>query len=206
MPDPRQHWEQVYASKTADAVSWYQARPDTSLAFIADSKVQRDAPVLDVGGGASTLVDHLLERGYTDITVLDLAAHALVQAQARLGPARAQQVQWLIEDVTRFAPARRYALWHDRAVFHFLGDDAARMAYMDALRRSLVPGGTLIMATFAADGPTRCSGLDVTRYEADALCALFGGDFERMATGREVHVTPWGSEQAFTYLRLRRRE
>ena len=202
----RQHWEQVYQSKAADAVSWYQAHPTTSLAFIADSALALDAPIIDVGGGASTLVDHLLELGYSNVTVLDISAPALLQAQARLGAAKARQVHWLAEDVTRFAPSRSYALWHDRAVFHFLTDDAARGDYIATVRRSLAPGGTVIVATFAADGPDRCSGLQVTRYDADTLSALFGSGFERVATGRDMHVTPWGSTQAFTYLRLRRRD
>lgn len=206
MTDTRQHWEQVYGSKANDAVSWYQRHPETSLAFIADSQLPHHAPLLDVGGGASTLVDHLLDAGYTDISVLDIAARALSHSQARLGADKAQRVHWLVDDVTRFAPSRRYALWHDRAVFHFLTEDASRAAYLAALRHSLAPGGTAIIATFAADGPARCSGLDVARYDADSLHACFGADFERMASGRDVHVTPWGAEQAFTYLRLRRRQ
>ncbi|GGA30128.1 class I SAM-dependent methyltransferase [Dyella nitratireducens] len=205
MADTRHHWEQVYETKSADAVSWYQTHPDTSLTFIAASQLPLDAPLLDVGGGASTLVDHLLELGYTDVSVLDIASHALSQSQARLGAAKAQRVHWLVDDVTRFAPSRHYALWHDRAVFHFLTDDALKAAYLAALRRSLALGGSVIMATFAADGPTRCSGLDVARYDADSLYALFGDDFERLADGRDMHVTPWGSDQAFTYLHLRRR-
>lgn len=203
MTDVRPHWEQVYANKAADAVSWYQPRPDTSLGFIADSGIAHDAPLIDVGGGASTLVDHLLHRGHVDVTVLDISSHALAQAQARLG-ALAQRVHWLVEDVTRFAPSRPYTLWHDRAVFHFLTEDAARASYVAALRRSLAPGGIVVLATFAPDGPTRCSGLDVARYDAQMLCATLGDDFECMATGRDMHVTPWGSSQAFTYLRLRR--
>lgn len=204
MSDIRPHWDQVYGSKSAEAVSWYQPRPDTSLQFIANSQLPLDAPLLDVGGGASTLVDHLLALGHTDVSVLDIAPHALAQSRARLGADKARQVHWLVEDVTRFAPARRYALWHDRAVFHFLTDATARIAYLDALHRSLAPGGTVIMATFAPDGPARCSGLDVARYDADALYALFGDAFEPMAAAREIHFTPWGSSQAFTYVRLRR--
>jgi len=198
------HWDQVYGSKSAEAVSWYQPRPDTSLQFIADSRLPLDAALLDVGGGASTLVDHLLALGHTDVSVLDIAPHALAQSQARLGADKAQQVHWLVEDATRFAPARRYALWHDRAVFHFLTDATARTAYLDALRRSLAPGGSVVMATFAPDGPARCSGLEVARYDAQALYALFGDAFEPMAAAREIHLTPWGSSQAFTYVRLRR--
>jgi SAM-dependent methyltransferase len=205
MVGTHQHWEQVYQSKPADTVSWYQRHPQTSLQYIAESQVPLDAPLVDVGGGASTLVDHLLDRGYSDLSVLDIAPQALTQAQVRLG-ARARQVHWLTEDLIRFAPARRYALWHDRAVFHFLLDAEAKAAYLAAARRSLAPGGALILATFAADGPARCSGLDVARYDADALYAWFEADFERMANGGETHVTPWGSEQAFTYLRLRRRD
>jgi trans-aconitate methyltransferase len=204
MSDIRQHWEQVYRSKSADAVSWYQVRPATSLAFIADSGIALDAPVIDVGGGASTLVDHLLERGHSDITVLDISTPALLQAQARLDIEKARQVHWLAEDVTRFAPSRRYALWHDRAVFHFLVDETAQASYVAAVQRSLAPGGSVVLATFAADGPDRCSGLQTARYGADTLAALFGDGFQRMADGRDVHVTPWGTTQAFTYLRLRR--
>ena len=206
MVDVRRHWEQVYESKTADAVSWFQARPNTSLAFIADSGLSPNAPMIDVGGGASTLVDHLLDLGYTNLSVLDISAQALAQAKVRLGAVRARRVHWLVQDVTRFVPPQPYALWHDRAVFHFLTDEAARSAYLTALRRSVAPGGTVIVATFATDGPAQCSGLQVARYDANTLSALFGSEFERMATARDMHVTPWGSIQAFTYLRSRRRE
>lgn len=206
MVDVRRHWEQVYETKPADAVSWFQTRPNTSLMFIADSGLSPDAPVIDVGGGASTLIDHLLDLGYANVSVLDISAHALAQAKTRLGAARARRVHWLVQDVTRFVPPQPYALWHDRAVFHFLTDEAAKSAYLAAVRRSVAPGGTVILATFAADGPTQCSGLQVTRYDANTLSALFGSEFARVATARDMHVTPWGSIQAFTYLRLRRRE
>jgi len=206
MVDPRHHWEQVYETKSADAVSWFQTRPNTSLAFIADSGLALDAPLIDVGGGASTLVDYLLDLGHTDVSVLDISSRALAQAKARLGATRARRVHWLVHDVQRFMPARHYALWHDRAVFHFLTSAAAKSAYVDAVLRSVAPGGTVIVATFAADGPNQCSGLEVARYDADTLSKQFGSEFERMASARDVHVTPWGSIQAFTYLRLRRRE
>lgn len=206
MADPRHHWEQVYETKSADAVSWFQTRPNTSLAFIADSGIAHDAPLIDAGGGASTLVDYLLDLGHTDVSVLDISSRALAQAKARLGTVRARRVHWLVHDVTRFMPTRHYALWHDRAVFHFLTDDAAKSAYVNTVRRSVAPGGTVIVATFAADGPNQCSGLEVVRYDADTLSKQFGSEFERMASARDMHVTPWGSIQAFTYLRLRRRE
>ncbi|RDS79736.1 class I SAM-dependent methyltransferase [Dyella monticola] len=204
MTDLQRHWDQVYASKAVDAVSWYQPHPETSLALIADSRLDADAPLIDIGAGASTLVDHLLDAGYRDVTVLDIAAQALTHAQTRLGPAKARQVRWITADVTQFAPSRTYALWHDRAVFHFLTHATARDAYLATLRRSLVAGGTAIIATFAADGPMRCSGLDVARYDADALFACVGDGFEPLATARDMHVTPWGARQAFTYVRMRR--
>lgn len=200
----QQHWDQVYASKAADAVSWYQRHPATSLGMIADSRLDPEAPLIDIGGGASTLVDHLLDAGHREVSVLDLAAQALAHAQSRLGSAKARRVQWIAADVTQFTPSRSYALWHDRAVFHFLTDETARNAYLSTLRGSLVAGGTAIIATFAADGPTRCSGLDVARYDADALAACFGDGFERVASARDMHVTPWGATQAFTYVRMRR--
>lgn len=204
MTDIPRHWDEVYQHKPAHAVSWYQARPDQSLAFIRDSQISPDAPLIDVGGGASTLVDHLLDRHYTDVTVLDISPYGLTQAQTRLGRERARQVQWITQDITQFQPTRRYALWHDRAVLHFLTDAAARAAYVAALERSVAPGGSVIVATFADDGPARCSGLDIARYDAAALRALFGHGYTCLAEARDIHVTPWGSSQAFIYVRLRR--
>lgn len=203
MTEPHEHWAQVYRTKAVDAVSWYQAKPAVSLALIADSGVARDAPLIDVGGGASTLVDHLLAAGYSDLTVLDLAGEALARSRERLGGASAARVHWLEADVTRFEPPRRYALWHDRAVFHFLTGEPARTAYLATVRRSLMPGGTVVLATFALDGPARCSGLEVVRYDAAALHAAFGADFELQDSRPDAHLTPGGSLQSFIYVRLR---
>ncbi len=203
MTEPQDYWQHVYRTKAADRVSWYQALPEASLALIADSAVARDAPIIDVGGGASTLVDHLLAGGYTDLTVLDLSGEALAKSRARLGVEHAARVSWIAADVTRFEPSHRYFLWHDRAVFHFLSTEAARSAYLAAVRRSLTPGGAVVLATFALDGPARCSGLDVVRYDAAAIMAVFGAGFELLDARVDAHVTPSGSSQPFTCVRLR---
>ncbi|MBU6199891.1 MAG: methyltransferase domain-containing protein, partial [Xanthomonadaceae bacterium] len=194
----------VYTSKAADAVSWYQAQPRISLDLIAATKLPLDAPLIDVGGGASLLVDRLLTQGRNPLSVLDISATALASARARLG-ADAAKVRWIEADVREFAPAQRYDLWHDRAVFHFLTDPADRAAYMAALRRSLNPRGHVVMATFALDGPARCSGLDVAHYDAASLHAEFGADFEMRESRREIHLTPTGAEQRFTWVHLRLR-
>ena len=199
MTQPRKrHWEGVYESKAATEVSWYQANPERSLALVQKTKMSREAPIIDVGGGASTLVDHLLDSGYTDLTVLDLAAAALEQARARLA-ARAHGVDWLVADVTRFEPRRRYWLWHDRAVLHFLTEAADRERYIEVLRRALEPGGHVIIATFGPDGPLRCSGLDIRRYNVDLLKELLGPEFTLQSQELENHQTPTGAVQQFLY-------
>ncbi|MDE1885705.1 MAG: class I SAM-dependent methyltransferase, partial [Xanthomonadaceae bacterium] len=175
-----------------------------SLDLIAATKLPLDAPIIDVGGGASVLVDCLLGLGHTALTVLDVSAAALAHARARLGT-DASKACWIEADVREFAPAQRYDLWHDRAVFHFLTDPADRAAYMAALRRSLNPRGHVVMATFALDGPARCSGLDVAHYDAASLHAEFGADFDMLESRREMHLTPVGAEQRFTWVHLRLR-
>ena len=196
------HWEEVYGSRLAVETSWYQAVPETSLALIVRSGVGREAPLIDIGGGASLLVDHLLESGYSDLTVLDVSAAALRQAQQRLG-SRAAQVEWLECDVTALEPQRRYALWHDRAAFHFLTDAEDRRRYVAALRRALQPGGQVVIAAFTPDGPTRCSGLDIVRYDAAGLAAELGAGFRLEEECRETHRTPAGREQRFGFYRFR---
>lgn len=197
------HWDRVYAGRTPETVSWYQPRPTVSLDLVAAAGIRPEDPVLDVGGGASTFVDCLLDAGFSAVTVLDLSAEALARVQARLG-ARAGQVQWIREDVTLFRPPAQFALWHDRAVFHFLVEAADRVAYVDSLRHSLVPGGTAIIATFAPDGPEKCSGLPVMRHDEASLGRELGADFELQEVRRESHLTPWRSEQRFLYARFRR--
>ncbi|MGE5624184.1 MAG: class I SAM-dependent methyltransferase [Bacillota bacterium] len=194
----KHHWEEVYRQKAEDTVSWFQVHPEYSLELIHSTGIGRAEPIIDVGGGASRLVDHLLAEGYTDLTVLDVAEAALEKAGARLGPG-ALKVQWLVADVTRWTPPRRYRLWHDRAVFHFLTEAAERTAYREALSAGLVPGGTAIIASFAPDGPERCSGLPVVRYSPAALAVELGAGFRLRAERYESHLTPAGKLQRFQY-------
>jgi trans-aconitate methyltransferase len=196
--DQRTHWEAVYRTKAATETSWYQPVLQRSLELIQAAAVPPEAAILDVGGGASTLVDHLLAAGFTDVTVLDIASTALAQARTRLG-AKAACVQWIAADITTWQPTRRYVVWHDRAVFHFLVDPALRARYLDSLRAALAPGGHVVIATFGPEGPTRCSGLDVQRYSTETLSAAFGSAFRLMRSQLEEHVTPAGKRQQFLY-------
>lgn len=199
------HWDRLYAAKPPDALSWHQTHAERSLRLIQAAEVSRSAPIIDVGGGASTLVDDLLDRGYTDLTVLDVSDRALAIAQARLGP-RADRVRWIAADITEAAlPAEAYTVWHDRAVFHFLTTEGERRAYVAAASRAVRPGGHVIIATFAEDGPSRCSGLPVVRYGGPALEAEFGPDFVLVESEEEAHCTPAGVVQRFIYCRLCKR-
>jgi len=201
--DPKTHWERVYRSRQPTQVSWYQEHAGRSLDLIRRVCPPPHGAIIDVGGGTATLVDDLLDAGYQDLTVLDVSATALATARARLG-ARAARVTWMDVDLLGARlPAARYDLWHDRAVFHFLIDPADRARYVAQVRRSLRPGGHVVVATFAADGPTRCSGLAVNRYAPDALHREFGAGFELLSSDREEHVTPAGAHQAFVYCVLR---
>jgi len=193
------HWERIYTNRRPDEVSWYQPRAAMSLDLITSAVPDRAVPILDVGGGASLLVDDLLAAGYRRITVLDIAASALRAVQARLGD-QARNVSFLQGDVTavELVPGS-VGLWHDRAVFHFLTELEDRRRYVSQVRRAVAPNGLVLVATFAADGPTRCSGLDVSRYSPEELHAAFGRDFQLIDTRREEHRTPSGAIQAFTY-------
>lgn len=197
------HWESVYQRNGADQVSWFRPHLEMSLEIIQVAAPDRQAAIIDVGGGEATLVDDLLALGYGDITVLDIAESAIQAAKRRLGDA-ANCVTWRVGDITREAlPARRYALWHDRAVFHFLVDSNQRAAYAQQLRHSLMPGGHVVMATFGPQGPTRCSGLDVVRYSASQLSEQLGSEFELLSEHLEVHETPVGRSQQFLYTHFR---
>ena len=197
----QQHWNQVYETKGQEDVSWYQRRPDLSLALIAASGVGKADGIIDVGGGTSSLVDCLLDAGYTRLAVLDLSGVALSCSRTRLGT-RAAAVEWFEADVTSFEPPHRFGLWHDRAVFHFLTAADDRRGYVATLRRTLQPGGTVVISTFALDGPPKCSGLDVRRYDEQSILAELGAEFQLQEVRRETHVTPWQSEQRFIYFRL----
>ncbi|EKU80628.1 class I SAM-dependent methyltransferase [Massilia timonae] len=197
--DQRLHWETVYRTKAPDAVSWYAPHLDTSLALIGRSAGAPSAAIIDVGGGEATLVDDLLARGYTDVSVLDISAEAIRVARARLG-AQAGRAQWLVGDITKAElPERRYDVWHDRAVFHFLLEPAHRAAYVRQVARAMRPGGSVIVATFGPEGPTKCSGLDIVRYDAEGLHDEFGPAFRLVESRTELHRTPFGTTQQFVY-------
>jgi 2-polyprenyl-3-methyl-5-hydroxy-6-metoxy-1,4-benzoquinol methylase len=197
--DSKSHWEKVFRTKHPTEVSWYRPHLDVSLLLIEEAAHNRDARVIDVGGGESTLVDDLLARGYRNLSVLDVSSTALVVAKGRLGD-KADKVDWLCGDVTTYAfPRHRYDVWHDRAVFHFLTDPKDRVAYVRQVARAVKPRGHVIVATFGPEGPTKCSGLDVVRYGPDALHDEFGSDFQLVKNLTELHRTPAGSIQQFTY-------
>lgn len=200
----RDHWERVHRGKGPGERSWFQPRPDTSLALIEQTGCGPGARVIDVGGGTSHLVDELLERGFEDVTVLDVSPAALDEARQRLGT-RAAAVRWIDADITGASLPGRFDVWHDRAVFHFLTAHDERAAYVRLLEQSLAPGGHAIIATFAEDGPTRCSGLPVVRYSPASLGAELGEGFELVDTRRELHRTPAGKPQSFVYCLFRSR-
>lgn len=197
--ESKNHWEQVYTVKAPDAVSWYAPHLDDSLAYIRQTGVPATASILDVGGGESTLVDDLIEAGYSAVSVLDISAKALEVCQARLGDAAAN-VTWLAADVLKhpFVP-ESVDVWHDRAVFHFLTGPAQRHAYVQQVLRTLRPGGFAIVGTFGPNGPMQCSGLPVARYSADGLHGEFGAQFKLLDHRLVTHTTPWGAEQQFVY-------
>ncbi len=193
------HWENVYRSKPFDSVSWYAPHLDESLRLIELLAPDKTAAIVDIGGGESTLVDDLLRRNYLDVSVLDISAAAIGFTQQRLGP-KAKQVGWHVGDITQYDfGGKQFNLWHDRAVFHFLTDPAARRAYVDLVRRSVKSGGYVLMATFGPDGPLKCSGLDVMRYSDQSLHHEFGDGFHLMGSELAQHSTPMGTSQQFLY-------
>ena len=197
--DSRQaHWENVYTTKGENEVSWFQESPAPSLALIAEIGAAPSSAIIDIGGGASRLVDELIDRGFHDVTVLDLSAAALEAAKARLGN-RAGLAQWLVADATTWEPPRTYDIWHDRAAFHFLTEERDRAAYIARLRQGLKIGGHAIIATCALDGPEKCSGLPVMRYDAARLGQTLGSGFELLQSLGNDHATPWGSHQQFQF-------
>jgi ubiquinone/menaquinone biosynthesis C-methylase UbiE len=195
----KQHWENIYSTKDTDSVSWFQPHADLSLKMIQDAAILHDAGMIDVGGGASTLVDDLLQQGYTNLTVLDLSAAALAVSKKRLGE-RAQQVTWIEANITDVKlPSQAYQLWHDRAVFHFLTAHDDRQAYIDVMSRALTKNAHVIVSTFAEDGAVKCSGLDVVRYSVASLQHELGALFTLVHSAEELHPTPFGTTQKFIY-------
>jgi 2-polyprenyl-3-methyl-5-hydroxy-6-metoxy-1,4-benzoquinol methylase len=196
--DRRQHWDDAYSTRGNEGVSWFEPEPTVSLELIRSLGVERSAAVVDVGGGASFLVDRLFEMGYTNVSVLDVSQVALAAGQQRLGGST--NVSWLHEDVLAWRPARQYGLWHDRAVFHFLTSRDEQCAYLESMESAITPGGSLVLATFASDGPEHCSGLPVTRYSAEELVDRLGPGFSLALSRRELHTTPGGAIQPFTWV------
>lgn len=197
----KDHWEHVYRDKSPLEVSWFQKKPVLSLELIKHTGIDKNAAVIDIGGGASTLVDYLLSEAYTNISVLDISSIALQHAQQRLGN-RANSVYWIVADITSFKTPAKYMLWHDRAVFHFLTERADRQAYVSVLRDSLRPGGHVIIAAFGIGGPVKCSGLDIVQYDADKLKEELGEGFALVEEVSEIHHTPDAREQLFGYFRF----
>lgn len=197
--DTRTHWEKIYTTKAPEQVSWYRAHLETSLALIERSVSDRSASIIDVGGGESTLVDDVLARGFRNVTVLDVSQVAIEATKKRLGR-DAERVHWLVADVTQVdLEPKAYDVWHDRAVFHFLTDPQQRAAYIRQVMRSVKPGGHVIVSTFGPEGPTKCSGLDVVRYDAESLHDEFGARFRLVDSSKEIHETPFGTTQQFLY-------
>ena len=197
--DPRDHWEKIYKSKAPDAVSWYRPHLETSLALIQRVGTGPAGRIIDVGGGESTLVDDLLAHGFSDVTVLDISSTAIDVSKKRLGEA-STGVHWIVADVTQaLLPPARYDIWHDRAVFHFLGSEDERTAYVRNVAHAVSPGGHVIVSTFGPEGPEKCSGLDVVRYDSDSLHGQFGSRFRLIESSKEIHRTPFGTDQQFLY-------
>lgn len=201
--DAEAHWQDVYVSKAATVVSWYQETPAPSLDLLQLVEAKPGSGIIDIGGGASILTDTLLALGYGDLSVLDISQAALEAAQVRLGTA-AGKVDWIVADVTRWRPERSYDIWHDRAAFHFLVEESSRSAYVERLRSALPVGGHAIIGTFAPDGPHKCSGLPVQRYDGQSLGAALGTGFQLVDSRRYDHVTPWGATQRFHFGTFRR--
>lgn len=202
--DVQSHWDGVYLQRAPDKVSWFEPTPVKSLAWIAETGVDRAAPLIDVGGGASTLVDELIALGYSCVTVLDVSGAVLDQLAIRLGESR-QFVELIAQDVTTFRPSRSFALWHDRAVFHFMTEEAKRQGYRAALIAGTHPGSHVILSTFGPDGPTRCSGLPAARYDAESLASELGPSFQLERSALEIHTTPSGVSQQFLRTHFTRR-
>ncbi len=199
----RAHWDATYSTRSTNSVSWYQSSATVSLQLIDVAGVDSTDPLVDIGGGASVLVDDLLDCGFKAISVLDIAQSALAATQRRLGD-RAAQVNWIVQDVTRWRPEQPFALWHDRAAFHFMADETERDSYRKALSHGVQTGGHVIFGTFALDGPDRCSGLPVCRYDVESLASELGVAFSLIRSVEERHHTPGGAMQPFTWGLFRR--
>ena len=204
MVDRKAHWQNVYQKNSPLEVSWYQKEPELSLQLIHRAGVRKDEAIIDVGGGASVLVDYLCREGFTNLSVLDISENALASARKRLA-GLGKNVEWFAADVTEFKPPHQYSLWHDRAVFHFLTDKSDRRKYVNVLTQALRPEGHLIIAAFAIGGPEKCSGLEIVQYDSSKLMSELGEGFELVEEREEFHVTPANKEQKYRYFRFIKR-
>jgi SAM-dependent methyltransferase len=202
--DRKKHWENIYQSKSTEEVSWFQPRPERSLGIIEGMKLPASAKIIDVGGGDSLLVDHLLDLGYENITVLDISEAAIARAKQRLG-ARASHVQWIVADAATFEPTTQYDLWHDRAAFHFLTQDAEIAHYLHAAHHGLAPNGHLVIGTFSDQGPKKCSGIDIKQYSETNMTEGLSPLFEKINCRTVDHTTPSGGVQNFLFCHFRKR-
>jgi len=200
--DKKNHWEKVYSTKQPDEVSWTQEKPETCLNFIRSFNLPKSAAIIDIGGGDSKLADFLLEEGYTNISVLDISEHAIERAKKRLGP-RADQVTWIVSDITEFNPVQSYDIWHDRATFHFLTKPEQISQYLEIARKAVT--GYMVLGTFSDKGPDKCSGLEIKKYSEAQLIQQFSNDFDKIRCLTEDHVTPFNTIQNFTFCSLKRK-
>ena len=198
----KEHWENIYSTKTPAEVSWTQAYPETSIELVAQTLVSKNAPIIDIGGGDSLVVDFLLKLGYTDITVLDISAAAIERAKKRLGT-DATKVEWLVTDILDFKPTKTYEVWHDRAVFHFLREQEEVNTYVDMVNQY---AENIILATFSPSGPIKCSGLEITQYDQNQIEDTFGSDFSVENYFTADHVTPFNTVQNFSFARMKKKE
>ena len=199
----KEHWEKVYSTKQLNEVSWYQPTPEVSLRFIEELAIPKDAAIIDIGGGDSLLADHLLESGYTDISVLDISAAAIERAQKRLGE-KARQIHWIVSDITEFKPERQYDFWHDRATFHFLTTDNDIETYLRISQQAIRKNGKLLVGTFAENGPEKCSGLPVKQYSEESMSATIRRWFEKIKCLHTDHLTPFNTIQHFLFCSFRK--
>jgi SAM-dependent methyltransferase len=204
MQNIRAHWENVFATKTANEVSWFQPYPKTSVTFLELFKLPLNAAIIDIGAGDSYLVDVLIEKGYENIYVLDISATALERARTRLGE-KASKVHWIVSDITDFIPAVKFDFWHDRAAFHFLTSEEKIDKYVHLAEQSINPGGYLVLGTFSEKGPAKCSGLEIKQYSQASMSARFEFNFERIKCVEEDHITPFNTVQNFLFCSFKRK-
>lgn len=199
----KKHWETIYETKALQDVSWYQPKPETSLQFIKENNIPSNAKIIDVGGGDSLFVDHLLDLGYRDITVLDISETAIDRARKRLGD-QSRQVKWIVADASDFTPPEKYDFWHDRAAFHFLTNDTEISNYIQTAAENLNPDGIIVIGTFSAEGPKKCSGINITQYSEKDLTSLMNPFFEKISCFTKDHNTPFNTVQNFLFCSFRR--